>query len=48
MQRAKIWVVLAVVCAAAACNTVKGVGKDVQSGGQAITGGASKVQKKLP
>lgn len=32
----------------AGCNTVEGLGRDVQSGGSAISGGASKVQQKLP
>ncbi len=31
----------------AACNTVKGVGKDIQKGGEKIEEGAQKVQKKL-
>lgn len=31
----------------AACNTVKGVGKDVESGGEAITDTATQVQKKF-
>lgn len=27
------------------CNTFKGVGKDVQSGGEAITSGATKISE---
>lgn len=30
-----------------ACNTVRGVGEDVQQGGKAIQKGATEVQKKL-
>jgi predicted small secreted protein len=32
----------------AACNTVQGVGKDVSSAGQAVTGASKEVQKKVP
>jgi entericidin B len=32
----------------AACNTVQGVGKDVSSAGQAVTGSSKEVQKKIP
>jgi len=38
---------LAATLALSACNTVKGVGKDVQSGGEAISKGAAKVQGSL-
>jgi predicted small secreted protein len=31
-----------------ACNTVQGVGKDVSSAGQAVTGTSKEVQKKIP
>jgi predicted small secreted protein len=31
-----------------ACNTVQGVGKDVSSAGQAVTGASKEVQKKVP
>ncbi len=31
----------------AGCNTFKGVGKDVQSGGEAITTGATRVSDSL-
>ncbi len=30
-----------------ACNTVKGVGQDIQAGGEAIDNAATTVQKKL-
>lgn len=33
--------------ALAGCNTVKGVGKDVQAGGEAIEEGAEKVQEEI-
>jgi len=33
--------------AISACNTVQGVGKDVESGGEAITDTAADVQKKI-
>ncbi len=33
--------------AVSACNTVQGVGKDVESGGEAITDTAADVQKKI-
>lgn len=35
------------VLSVSACNTVQGVGKDVESGGEAITDTAKEVQKKL-
>ncbi len=38
----------ALLASLAACNTVEGVGRDVSAGGQAITGVASDVQRKLP
>ena len=31
----------------AGCNTIEGVGKDVQSGGKAIENAADKTQKKM-
>jgi predicted small secreted protein len=39
---------LLALAALAACNTVEGAGRDVQSGGKAITRGAEEVQKKIP
>ena len=38
---------LIAVLALSACNTVKGMGRDVSTGGQAITEGAQTTQKKL-
>ncbi len=38
---------LAALLALSACNTVQGVGKDIESGGEAIQQGADNVQKKL-
>ena len=32
---------------AAACNTVKGAGKDIQTGGKAITNEAQETQKSM-
>jgi predicted small secreted protein len=39
---------LAAVATLTACNTVQGVGKDVSSAGQAVTGASKDVQKKVP
>jgi entericidin B len=39
---------LLAVAALTACNTVEGIGRDVQSGGRAITNTADEVQKKIP
>jgi predicted small secreted protein len=37
MKKLSIWILLiAAVVAATGCNTVRGVGKDVEKGGQAI------------
>ncbi len=43
------WIVLAVLGALAlsGCNTVEGVGEDVQSAGQAIEDGAEKTKKAI-
>jgi len=46
MTRAII-LALAAVAALSACNTVKGAGKDIQSGGAAITDEAQDAQKKM-
>jgi predicted small secreted protein len=41
-------VAICVTCLALnACNTVDGVGEDVQAGGHAVSTGAQKVQSKL-
>ncbi len=37
-------IILGLLGALAACNTVQGVGKDIEKGGQAIEKGAKKVQ----
>lgn len=39
---------LAAFATLTACNTVQGVGKDVSSAGQAVTGASKEVQKKVP
>lgn len=39
-----IGVTAAVIPALAACNTVKGAGKDIEKGGEAIQDGAENVQ----
>lgn len=31
----------------AACNTVEGMGKDIESAGEAVSGSASKTKKKM-
>ena len=38
---------LIAMLALSACNTVKGVGRDVSTGGKAITEGAATTQRKL-
>lgn len=39
--------VIAMTFAVAGCNTVKGVGKDVEKGGEKVQDAASNVQKKM-
>ena len=39
--------VVAVLPTLAACNTVKGVGKDVQAGGEAVEEAADEVQEEI-
>lgn len=39
--------VVGLLAALAACNTVEGFGRDVQTGGQAITGTAQDVQEQI-
>jgi predicted small secreted protein len=46
MTRAII-LALTAVAALSACNTVKGAGKDIQSGGAAITDEAQDAQKSM-
>ncbi|MFO1143935.1 MAG: entericidin A/B family lipoprotein [Amaricoccus sp.] len=38
---------LVAVAALAACNTMKGAGKDISTGGQAITNEAQETQQKM-
>ncbi len=42
-----IGLVAATVPALAACNTVKGAGKDIEKGGEAIQDGAENVQQDM-
>ncbi len=42
-----IGLVAAAVPALAACNTVKGAGKDIEKGGEAIQNGAENVQEDM-
>jgi predicted small secreted protein len=48
MATVRITLGLALAAALASCNTVQGVGRDVQSGGQAIERGADSVRRALP
>jgi predicted small secreted protein len=48
MKTAAALLALAAFATLAACNTVQGVGKDVSSAGQAVTGASKEVQKKVP
>lgn len=46
----KIFAVLfvaALIPTLAACNTIKGVGKDVKAGGEAVEGAATEVQEEI-
>lgn len=46
----KRWMALAMACGAlllAGCNTMAGVGKDVEKGGEAVEKAAKDVQKKM-
>ncbi len=44
---AALFALAGLVLGLAGCNTVEGVGKDVQSGGKAIENAADKTQKKM-
>ncbi|HAY05992.1 MAG TPA: entericidin A/B family lipoprotein [Hyphomonas sp.] len=44
---AAIALVAALIPALAACNTVKGIGKDVKAGGQAVEEVATDVEKEI-
>ena len=47
LRRTALPGLLVALAALAACNTVDGVGKDVQAGGKAISEGAATVQEDL-
>ncbi|WP_072280987.1 entericidin A/B family lipoprotein [Rappaport israeli] len=47
MRRLAFVLGLVSVVALTGCNTVKGVGKDVQKGGEAVTQTATEVQQKM-
>jgi len=47
LRRLTPLIALLAVLATTACETVKGLGRDVQSGGQAVTQGAAEVQSEL-
>lgn len=47
MKRTLHLLPLLALLAAAACNTVAGAGRDIQTGGSAISGTAKDVQSKL-
>jgi predicted small secreted protein len=40
-------VVLAVLFSLAACNTIEGMGKDIERGGEGIQGGSKDVKEKM-
>lgn len=42
MKKLSIWLVLAGLLAVSGCNTVKGVGQDLQKAGSTIEGAAKK------
>lgn len=44
---AAILLAVAMIPSLAACNTIKGVGKDVQAGGEAVEEVATEVQKEI-
>ena len=43
----KFALIIPIVLALTACNTVAGVGKDVEAGGRAVSNAAYKVQSKM-
>ena len=47
MRKSLGLMVVAALLVLAGCNTIAGVGKDVESGGAAIEGAAKDVQKKM-
>lgn len=38
---------LLVLCCVAGCNTINGIGRDIQKGGEKVQEAASSVQKKI-
>ncbi len=44
----RLMVALALTAALGACNTVSGVGQDVQAGGRVLSDGAETVRRRLP
>lgn len=44
---AKVLIAAALVSAAAACNTVAGIGEDVSAAGHGISRGADQVKRKM-
>ena len=47
LRRLSPLIALLAVLAVSGCETVKGLGRDVQTGGQAVTSGAAQVQNEL-
>jgi predicted small secreted protein len=47
LRRTTPLIALLAIMALTACETVKGVGRDVQDAGQAVTTGAAEVQSEL-
>lgn len=47
MKRSLRLLPLLALIAVTACNTMAGAGKDIQSGGQALTGEAQKTQRQM-
>lgn len=47
MNAGRIVVIFALGAFLAACNTIEGAGKDIESGGEAIQDGSKTVKKKL-
>ncbi|WP_051378998.1 entericidin A/B family lipoprotein [Derxia gummosa] len=43
----RIALLLAVMAALSACNTISGIGKDVQAGGKAVEKAAEKTKEKM-
>lgn len=41
------WMMIAASLALAACNTIEGMGRDIESAGEAVSGTAHKTKKKM-